>query len=999
MSNKETSPQDGASVASTAETDEPDPATEPPPEQKIPIVAVAASAGGLSAFRALLSHLPLSSGLAFVLIQHLDPKHKSILTELLSHGSNLPVAEAGDGMPIEPDHVYVIPPGHLLSVLGNVLYLLPRGDSTQRFYPADVFFQSVAEDRGAGAVGVVLSGTASDGTKGSCAIRSVGGTTFAQDRDSAEFGEMPGNAVAAGCIDFVLPPEEIARELGRVARHPRLRAVAVVRRDEMALAITPDQLNKILIMLRARTGRDFSGYKPTTITRRINKRLVVQKIHSIEHYLKALQKYPEELDALFSDLLINVTAFFRDAYVFNDLKSLVLPQLVQDRPSNLPVRIWVPGCATGQEVYSVAMLVHETLDSLGMADQVTVQIFGSDIDTTAIESARRGLYADAYMDDVSAARRLRYFQRVAGGYQINRQLRDMCVFAVQDVIKDPPFSRLDLVSCRNLLIYLDASLQKRVLGVLHYALQPDGFLMLGSSETIGSRSDLFSVVSKKSKIYQKKSVAVRVPERQGSTSAGTEPQAGFFYRELEEEPVYDLDKEAERVLLQRYVPPGVVVNAEQVILRFFGRTWPYIEPASGAASLNLYKNAHPDIIIELRAAIHTVHKGADSVRKENVRVVVDGKERRVDISVISLGGAVRGESNLMVMFEPRPAIETPPSAAKASGGEESHQLHAARQRTLELERELASTREYMQSIVEEQEGTNEELRSANEEIQSTNEELQSTNEELETAKEELQSANEELATVNEELETRNQLTDRANSDLVNLLDSINIPIVILGADLQIRQFTPPARKLLNLIDTDIGRPIGNIKTNIDIPNLESEVLHVIDAMVSTSMELQDNSGHWYSVRLKPYRTLDKRIDGAVVTFVDIDNVKAFESTRAALQNERRLATIVRDSSDAVTLQDFDGNVLAWNPAAAGLYGYSEDEALGMNIRKILPEADYSKQRELYAALRRGESPYPIEVSRISKQGGIVRVLLVASALLDKDGKPAAVATTEKIVQS
>lgn len=958
----------------------------------IPVVGIAASAGGLAAFRTLLSRLSPDTGMAFVLIQHLDPKHKSMLTELLSRGSPIPVQQVADGMNIAADQVYVIPPNQQLTLLHNQLHFMPKTGDVRRYNPADAFFQSLAEDRGTRSIGVVRSGTASDGTLGCRAIKEAGGITFAQDNESAEYEGMPSSAVAAGCVDFVLPPEEIARELGRIARHPTLRpGVSLSKADEI-LAAAPEQLNKIFILLRSRTGHDFSYYKATTIKRRINRRMLVHRIDRIAQYIQLLQKEPREIELLFQDMLINVTGFFRDPEVYEVLQRTAIPKILENRPEDVPVRIWVPGCSSGQEAYSLAIALHENLGK--QAASVQVQIFGSDIDQEAIDRARSGIYPENIEEEVSEIRLKRYFHKVSGGYQISKALRDMCVFAVQNVTKDPPFSRLDLVSCRNLLIYLGGVLQKKVLQVFHYALQPNGFLLLGTSETIGGQADLFALVEKKAKLYRKKSVAARLDDEMMFR-----PEMGLASRisatrNEGQATVYDLEKEAERLLLKHYTPPGVVINSEQTVVRFLGRTWPYIESAPGAATLNLYKVAHADLIVDLRAAIHTASREDGPVRKENIRLRVGGVERRVDIQVLSLGGLVISENNLLVMFEARPA---PADLAllKPHGKGDGDAAAQLLERNTELERELTTTREYMQSIVEEQEGTNEELRSANEEIQSTNEELQSTNEELETAKEELQSANEELATVNEELENRNQELARANNDLTNLVSSVNLPILMLGSDLCIRQFTPPTEKLLNLIHSDVGRPIGNIKPNIQILNLETEVLRVIDSMSTQSLELQDNQGHWYSVRIRPYKTLDKRIDGAVLTFIDIDGIKDVEAAQQALEQEKRLATVVRDSNDAVTVQDLEGGILAWNPAAQRIYGYTEQEALGMNIRELVAEQDQERLQRLQQEVRDGKQVRPLELTRITKSGEQLNIWLVASALLDQRNQPVAIATTER----
>ncbi len=964
--------------------------------EDIPVVGIAASAGGLKAFKELLGQLPARTGMGFVLIQHLDPSHKSILTELLSRECQLPVTEITDGMSIEPDHVYVIPPDEQLTLLHNSLNFLPRVDSKKRYNPADVFFQSLAADRCSNAIGVVLSGTASDGTLGCRAIKEAGGITFAQDSDSAEFDGMPANAVAAGCIDFVLPPNEIARELLRIANHSYIRPKQTIAKPDEILTASPEQLNKIFILLRSRTGNDFSYYKATTLKRRIHRRMLLHRIDRVSHYISLLQKEPLEIDALFQDILINVTAFFRDPDSFDALKEIVFPRLMEDRSADMPIRIWVPGCSTGQETYSIAIALLEYLAD--RPNMYPVQIFGSDLDETAVEKARSGLYPEGIQDEISEVRLKRFFHKVSGGYQVSKQLRDMCVFAVHNVIKDPPFSRLDVVSCRNLLIYLGGTMQKKVLQVFHYALQPTGFLLLGSSETIGNQADLFALKDKNAKLYKKKSVASHLHKnmmfRANHDAVPVETAPVIENNGL----VYNLEKAADRLLLDTYVPPGVIVNSDQMVVRFLGRTWPYIEPSDGLASLNLYKIAHPDLIVELRAAIHSVSKEGGTIRKENVRLKIRDETQRVDIQVFSLGGAIRGEENLLVMFEPRPVAAQEKLVTSGAGQEDDAAIQALSARNAELEREISTTREYMQSIVEEQEGTNEELRSANEEIQSTNEELQSTNEEMETAKEELQSTNEELATVNEELENRNRDLAHTNDDLSNLLSSVNLPILMLGSDLRIRQFTQAAEKLLNLIDTDMGRPIGNIKPNIEIRNLESEVLQVIDSMTAKSIELQDNQGHWYSVRMRPYKTLDNHIEGAVITFVDIDAIKNITQIKKDLARERRLATVVRDSNDAITVQDLDGNIQAWNPAAERVYGYTEQEALSLNIDQLVTAKERPRLERLQRSIRERKIVEPMHLERITKDGSVLQIWLVASALLNEQGKPIAMSTTERVVE-
>ncbi|NEX17142.1 MAG: chemotaxis protein CheR [Halochromatium sp.] len=981
------------------------------PGSEIPVVGIGASAGGLKAFRQLLANLGSNTGMAFVLIQHLDPTHESLLPELLQADSSMPVHAVRDGILLEANSVYVIAPGQQLHLLHNRLQSI--GDAEGRpFHPLDTFFRSLAQDRGSKAIGVILSGTASDGTLGSRAIKEAGGITFAQDLDSAEYPSMPANAVAAGYIDFVLPPEKIARELIWLAQHSYLLRASFSAHEPM-LPLSLEELNKILILLRARTGHDFSYYKDTTIRRRIARRVLLHKLDSSEHYIRLLQRDANEVDALLQDILINVTGFFRDPDGFAALQRIAFPALLQNRPADAPLRIWVPGCSSGQEVYSIAIALNESIGN--RAQLPPVQFFGSDIDDDAIETARRGVYPPSIEDEVAPARLKHWFRKVSGGYQISTMLRESCVFAVQSVIRDPSFSKLDLISCRNLMIYFELVLQKKVFGLFHYALQPEGFLLLGASESIGAQSELFALKDKAGKLYQKKSASPRTLVEPGFRLDHKAPLRELSRAASLGPSVYDLDRVAEQRLIERYAPVGVIVGPDQQVLRFLGRSWPYIEHPAGTATLNLYKVLHPDLLLEVRAAVREATASGQDVCKQGIKLHVEGALRRVSIQVLALGGAIRSETNLMVLFEPssappvaaQPRVETAAAANSGAAADgdanvpedepaEAPQLQA---RITEQERELAETREYMQSIIEQQEGLNEELRSANEEVQSTNEELQSTNEELETAKEELQSTNEELATVNVELENRNEDLAVSNNDLTNLLNSINLPILILGADLAIRQFTRPAERLLNLIDSDIGRPIGNIKPNIELPELERVVLEVIETMTVNEFELTDDQGRWYSVRVRPYRTLDNRIDGAILLFVDIDDVKRVQRLEADLEEQRRLAAVVRDANDAVTVQDLRGIIQTWNPAAERIYGYSEQEALGMDVRSLVAPEHRDAVDGLLREIAQGRSPAPIELERIGKDGRRLRVLLTTSVLVDDAARPVAVATTERLLDA
>ncbi len=851
-----------------------------------PIVGVGASAGGLEAFSKLLQNLHPKTGMAYVLVQHLDPHHASALTELLSRETIMPVREIEDGMVIAPDHVYVIPPNTNLAILHGILHLMPRFQSRGQHLSIDYFFRSLAEDQGSKAIGVILSGTASDGVLGLKAIKAEGGITFSQDEQSAKYDGMPHSAIVAGCVDYILPPEKIANELMRIARHPYVSHIKGTDSHEM-LPQGGEELNKIFILLRRQTGVDFTYYKQTTIHRRIRRRMFLHKLEKLSDFVRYLQENPAEVDALYHDMLINVTSFFRDPDLFEQLKEGVFPAIAsKDRLVETAIRIWVPGCSTGEEPYSIAMALLEFLgDSANFAQ---IQIFATDIDDIALERARAGVYSEAIAQDVSAERLRRFFTKVESGYLINKSIRDMCLFAKQNMVKDPPFSKLDMVSCRNLLIYLGQLLQKKALSLFHCALKPTGFLVLGTAETIGDSADLFRLVENKHKIYAKKSVGsplhydFSMPALQGvipvAETRNVEPVSTWAADEIQ--------ISVDRMIMERYGPTGVIVNDDMNILQFRGHTGDYLEPAPGQASLSLLKMAREGLLPDLHSALTKAMKENIQVRKEGVRIKRGNTECKVNIEVFPFKATVGVGRYYLVVFQEVPVIKAEKVATKGKSTKSSAE---ANQQKDEMERELAATKTYLQSVIEQQESTNEELRSANEEIQSSNEELQSINEELETAKEELQSVNEELATVNEELESRNLELGLVNDDLNNLVTSINIPIVIVGRDFRIRRFSPFAEKVLNLIASDIGRSIGNIKPNFSSLNLEHIVAEVIDSVNPREVILQDNDGHWLAARIRPYKTMENKIDGAIITFIDIDEMK----------RGNELATEARDFSEAV----------------------------------------------------------------------------------------------------
>ena len=861
---------------------------EQPANGPFPVVGVGASAGGLEAFTQLLSALPDNTGMAFVLVQHLDPKHESSLCGLLAKVTRLPVVEVVNGLAVRPDQIYVIPPNTTLTIAQGVLHLTPRGEAHGPHLPIDHFFKSLAVDRETGAVGVILSGTGTDGTLGLEEIKAAGGITFAQDEQSAKFAGMPQSAIRSGCVDRVLSSQEIARELIRIGQHPY---VTPDETEEHALVAASDEAHfkKILALLRFSSGVDFGAYRDTTIKRRILRRMVLHTDESLADYALRLESDSAETNALYQDILINVTSFFREPETFEALKQSVFPQILNGKKPNTPIRIWSPGCSTGQEAYSLAMVLSEFLDD--KAVKPAIQIFASDLsDTVSLHKAREGIYPENIEAEVSPERLRRFFTRQDCNYQINKTIRDLCVFAKHNVATDPPFSHLDLISCRNLLIYLAAPLQKRVIPTFHYALNPVGFLILGASETVGSFTDLFGMLDHKQRLYVKKSTAAR-----HYPHFSTEHYQAASARNSDLSPAdttpADWQRAADRIALGQYAPPGVLVNENFDVLQFRGQTGAYLAPAPGEPNHNLLKMAREGLFLELRSALNECRQNGTAVRRQRVRIRGEGLDRETDLHVLPVKLPHVGEHCFLVLFEETARrASAPREAPHPEPSKEGNDSEAA-----VLRQELASTREYLQSIIEQQDAVNEELKSASEEILSGNEELQSTNEELETAKEELQSTNEELTTLNEQLQHRNQELSRLGDALTNLQASANAAMVELGIDLCIRRFTPAAGKLLNLLPGDVGRAIGNLKLPIEVPDLEALITEVIDTVQVKEREVRDRDRRWYALRVHPFRTADNKIDGAVVVLVDINEIKsAQERIREARDYAEAIVETVRD---------------------------------------------------------------------------------------------------------
>jgi two-component system, chemotaxis family, CheB/CheR fusion protein len=830
--------------------------------QGFPIVGIGSSAGGLEALESFFKAMPSDSGAAFVLVVHLDPTHVSILPELLQKHTKMTVLQIQDGMKVEPNSVYVIPPNKALSLLNGVLQLMEPAQPRGANLPIDTFFRSLAQDQGASAICVILSGTGTDGTLGLKAIKGETGMVMVQSRDSAKYDGMPRSAIASGLADYVLPASEMPKQLVKYVRHMARRAAPAI---TPATGKVPNALQKIFVVLRARTNHDFSLYKKSTICRRIERRMGIHQIDDISDYVRYLQESEREAQALFRELLIGVTSFFRDPQAFEALKNKVLLKALQGKPPEYTLRAWVPGCSSGEEAYSIAILLKECMEETNR--HVNVQIFGTDIDDDAIGIARAGVYPGSIVADLGAERLKRHFSKEDNGqYRIRKSIREMLVFATQDMIKDPPFTKLDLLACRNLLIYLGPELQKRLLPIFHYSLLPDGALFLGTSETIGQNTDLFAMLDKRWKLFRRKPMSIAAhPMLRFTTGAMRDeelaPATSDAIQKAEELSALQL---VETILQQSDTPPCAIVDETGEIIYIHGRTGRYLEPAQGRVSVNILEMARPGLKAELAAAIRKASQRKQEVTENQLRVQHDGGHLFLDLTVRPIVEQTALRRLMMVVFH-----ETAAPPKTKPGGPKRGASKAASRSVEQLEQDLQYTRENLQTTIEELETSNEELKSTNEELQSTNEELQSANEELETSKEELQSLNEESATVNAELQSRIDDLSKANDDMKNLLDSTEIATIFLDAELCIRRFTAQTTEIIPLAAMDTGRPIKHFATNLIEVDLTAQAEEVLNDLVVRETEVRTRDSRVFVLRVRPYRTVSNVIDGVVMTFQDI----------------------------------------------------------------------------------------------------------------------------------
>jgi two-component system CheB/CheR fusion protein len=842
-----------------------------------PIVGIGASAGGLEALEIFLGKVPKGSGMAFVIVQHLDPTHKGMMAELLQRGTVMQVIQVKDRTRVRPDCVYVIPPNSDMSILHGVLHLLAPAAPRGLRLPIDFFFRSLADDRQDQSIGVILSGMGSDGTLGLRAIKEKAGVVFVQEPASAKFDGMPRSAVDAGLADIVAPVEELPGKIIAFLHHAPL-----IARPGLALEDKAESgLEKVVILLRAQTGHDFSLYKKTTVYRRIERRMGIHQIDRIASYVRFLQENPQELDLLFKELLIGVTNFFRDPEAWEQLKKEVIPALLAGRPPSQALRAWVAGCATGEEAYSLAIVFREAMETHKPARNTTLQIFATDLDREAVEKARGAVFPANIAADVSAERLGRFFVKVERGYQVGKSIREMVVFAPHNLIMDPPFTKLDILSCRNLLIYLTPELQKKLLPLFHYSLNPGGFLFLGSAETIGNFTDLFTRPAGKSRLYRRLGSALRA-EPVPFPAAFVPPVPDAPLKALQ--PAANLQSLADQVLLQCYSPAAVLINHKGDILYISGRTGKYLEPAAGKTNWNIFAMAREGLRDELTGALQKAlrQKGAATLR--NVVVRTNGGTQAVDLTVQPLEEPDELRGSVMIVFADVATLpETQPAGKTRRGPARNAQVAEPEREIEQLRQELQTTREEMQS-------SQEELKSTNEELQSTNEELQSTNEELTTSKEEMQSMNEELQTLNNELQVKVDDLSRTSSDLRNLLDTTDIATLFLDNALRVRRFSSQTAKITQLIASDVGRPITDIASDLFYAELGEDVRQVLRTLGSAEKQVAARNGRWFTARILPYRTLENKVDGVAISFVDITVSKTLEAElrKAQADLEKRM---------------------------------------------------------------------------------------------------------------
>lgn len=887
--------------------------------KKFPVVGIGSSAGGLEALGKMFNNMPTDANVAFILIQHLDPSHKSSMVELLARYTDMEVLEIKEGMKVKPNKLYVTPPNKNVGIINGELHLAAPKEPHGLRRPIDFFFQSLADDQEEHAISIILSGYGSDGTIGIKAIKSMGGMVMAQDPGSSVSGSMPQSAIDTNLVDYIAAPEKISEYMvSYIKRIGTKDARKIIPKDEEAI----NAIQKILILIRNKTGHDFSMYKESTINRRIGRRMNVHQLDKVSDYLDYIMKNPGEISILFKELLINVTSFFRDPEAFKSFKHHLISEVLDKKVNGESVRIWVPGCSTGEEVYSIAILLQEYLDNTGKS--LEFQIFGSDIDEDAVEIARNATYPSSIVSEISKERLGKFFTKHGENYKVKKNIREMAIFAPHDVLINPPFSKLDAISCRNVLIYMDKNAQKKILSAFAYALKAGGILLLGPSETISNFVESFTTLDNKWKIFKSKKTE---NEYAGEFVNYPFVKLPYNYANVENmakfERPNDLAKKVEKVLIEEYAPPTVIISSDGNIIFIHGRVGKYLEPAQGTASNNILNMVREGIKFEVNSGIQKAISGNEDVVYKDLEVKTNGEYQPIDLIIrpIKEPGSIHGL--LMVTFKDREILKEAKGKISKTPGNTK--------KTKELESELKVTKERLHTTIEELETSNEELKSANEELQSMNEELQSTNEELETSKEELQSLNEELLTVNTELQNKVDQLSEVNDDMNNLLNSIETPTIFVDKDTKIKLFTKETTKLVNLIKSDIGRPLKDIVTNVNYDHMIDDIKEVMDRVIFKEKEVQTKDGKWYLVRILPYKTTENLIDGAVITFMDINEQKEIQS----LVNQLGYVTSIVDTvREPLLVLDDKMHVISANKSFYREFNVRKEETEGKLLFKL-----------------------------------------------------------------
>lgn len=942
----------------------------PSKAEQFPIVGIGASAGGLEALEQFFANVPVDCGIAFVVVQHLDPDHKGIMRELLQRITEMQVFTVTDRLKVKPNCVYVIPPNKSMSILNNALHLFDPIETRGLRLPIDFFFRSLADDRKDQSIGIVLSGMGSDGSLGLRAIKEQAGMVLVQDPASAKFDSMPRNAIEAVIVDIVAVANDLPAKLLSLTS----KALRIV--TKQGLEKDTSSLEKIIILLRSQTGNDFSQYKKNTVYRRIERRMGIHQISKISSYVRYLQENPSETDILFKELMIGVTSFFRDTAVWDSLKQNAIPSLIAKLPHGYILRAWIPGCSTGEEAYSMAIVFKEVLEKANTNKNLSLQIFATDLDTSAIEKARKGVYPSNIVADVSPERLNRFFVKSEDQFRVNAEIREMVVFAPQNVIKDPPFTKLDILSCRNLLIYMDADLQKKLLALFHYSLNSGGILLLGSAETNGAQSDSFSIIDSKLRIYQR-SGDLKTDELLNFPSSFSHVKPSIIDNLHLTKVPENIQTLTDQLLLQQFSPASVLVTNKGDILYITGSTGKYLEPAAGKANMNLFAMAREGLRNELPIAFRKAMQTYEKLVLHNVTIGTNGGTQLADVTIQQIEKPATLKGKILVVFSNVPTLE--PKISKLKGKRNTVNAVQA-----ELETELQRVKEELQSTHEEMQTSQEELKSTNEELQSTNEELQSTNEELTTSKEEMQSLNEELHTVNAELQSKVDDFSRVNNDMNNLLNSIEIATLFLDRELKIRKYTVPATKIFKLIQSDIGRLFTDQVTDLNYPEMYEDAREVLRTLVYIEKPVATRDGRWFNIRIMPYRTFEDKIDGLVITFVEITSSKKLE--KALQQSQVMLRSLINAVQSVILGLSADGKVIEFNPEAERLLGYKRDEVLGKSYFDLfIPELSRKKVEAEMKKLLTEASPNRYENFVKAVNGDELMIEWSAHKLLDDKG--------------